>query len=141
MKKQNPNQPEHDETIVPIRSGIKENFIAPTPLDSGGRNYSFKLVVSALVVLAFLALGVIFLLPSWVAEQAPTTEMVGQSIPPPESNSGVLAMSPEELGILRDKAETLLAELLQQQGLLEAQGAENWAGEDWDLYQTLFRNG
>ncbi len=141
MKKQNPNQPEHDETIVPIRSGIKENFIAPTPLDSEGRNYSFKLVVSALIILASLALGVIFLLPSWVAEQAPTTEMVGQSIPSPESNSGVLVMSPEELSILRDKAEMLLAELLQQQGLLEAQGAANWAGEDWDLYQTLFRNG
>ncbi|SVC00944.1 uncharacterized protein METZ01_LOCUS253798, partial [marine metagenome] len=91
--------------------------------------------------LASLALGVIFLLPSWVAEQVPTTEIVEQSVPPPESNSGVLAMSPEELGVLRDKAEALLAELLQQQGLLEAQGVENWAGEDWDFYQTLFRDG
>ena len=61
MKKQNPNQPEHNETVVPVRSGIKENFIAPTPLDSEDRNYSFKLVVSALVVLASLAFGVIFL--------------------------------------------------------------------------------
>ena len=52
MKKQNPNQPEHNETVVPVRSGIKENFIAPAPLDSEDRNYSFKLVVSALVVLA-----------------------------------------------------------------------------------------
>ena len=141
MKKQNPNQPEHDETIVPVRSGVKENFASPTSLDSEDQSYSSKLVISALVVLASLALGVIFLLPSWVAEQAPTAEMVGQSIPSPESNSGVLVMSPEELSILRDKAETLLAELLQQQGLLEAQGAANWAGEDWDLYQTLFRNG
>jgi len=141
VKKQNPNQPEHNETVVPVRSGIKENFIAPTLLDSEDRNYSFKLVVSALVVLASLALGVIFLLPGWVAEQVPTTEMVEQSVPPSESNSGVLAISPEELSVLRDKAEVLLAELLQQQGLLEAQGAANWAGEDWDLYQTLFRDG
>ena len=94
MKKQNPNQPEHNETVVPVRSGIKENFVAPTSLDSKDRNYSFKLVVSALVVLASLALGVIFLLPGWVAEQVPTTEMVEQSVPPSESNSGVLAISP-----------------------------------------------
>ncbi len=141
MKKQNPNQPEHDETIIPVRPGIKENFATPMPLDSEERDYSFKLIVLALVVLASLALGVIFLLPSWVENQVPTTEMVEQPALSPESNSGILVMSPEELGILRDKAEALLAELLQQQGLLEAQGAVNWAGEDWDLYQTLFRDG
>lgn len=120
---------------------MKQQFDVPASLRTEGRDYSLKLVVLVLIALAVLALGVIFLLPGWVAEQTPTAEMVQEFASPLEPDLGVPEMSSEELEALSVEAELFLTQLLRQQGRLETQGAPDWASEDWQRYQTLFRDG
>src|SRR5690606_22191901 len=57
-------------------------------------------------------------------------------VPEPEP-----ALSEEELAALREQADDLLADLLNQQQRLESLSAPDWAGEDWPRYEALARDG
>lgn len=138
MEEHNPQQPEHEETIVPVKPGLKAGPAAaqPRPAQAPDRNYA--LMGSALVVLVILALVVIFLLPRWVADEEPVEEAVQA---PVQAQPPAPEIPAEELAALRAQADELLAELLTQEGRLEVESVEDWGGADWERYQTLFRAG
>src|SRR5690606_13512999 len=90
-------------------------------------------------VLVFAAAFVFFALPRWVAPEtpepaAPPAPAANEAPPKPE-------LSEEELRALRERAESLLADLLTQQQRLTARSASSWAGEDWSRYEALARRG
>ena len=133
--------PGHDEVIEPARVGLAERAAAPGP--QGERRATPMLV--AWIVLALLlvvAMGVVFVLPSWVADRE--QEQAAEPVAPVEAVVAappIPAVSPEELARLRAEAEALLADLLPQQARLQALSAESWGGEDWTVYDSSAKAG
>jgi tetratricopeptide (TPR) repeat protein len=135
--------PEHEEIIRPVKPQIHDASslppLAAQPGDGRRALWPAAVVLSGLLV---VALGVIFLLPGWVADQeeqqaAEPSEPV--EVLPEVSPEPVL--SPEELEQLREEAEALLADLLPQQARLTELSAESWGEETWAEYEESARTG
>ena len=127
----------HEQTIVPVRPGIRAGANAPG-VRPRGRSW---LGMAAAAALAVTLLVVFFALPKWVAESqseraAPVAETAPADLQPAQPR-----LSERELAALEAQAEKLLAELLTQQGRLAAQGAEGWGGDDWRRYVDTARTG
>jgi len=137
---QRPENPGHEEAIVPVKPGLK-GARSVVSRDVPERRRSVPVLGVALVILVAVAAVVFFVLPTWVAEQEgeePAAEVVQPELPAaPEAPS----LTPEELEALRAEAESLLALLLSQQGQLDGQSAAEWGGEDFERYQALSREG
>ena len=89
-----------------------------------------------------VAAAVVFMwLPSWVDDQQPQ-EPVAEEPPPPEppEETGPV-YTEEELEALRQEADGLLAQLLNQQSQLDRRSAAEWGGDDFETYQELGRSG
>ena len=141
MEDSAPQNPSHEETIVPVRPGLKgAKPVAPREERSMvTRTPILGISLGALLVVAAV---VIFVLPDWVAEQQsqePVTEVVEPAEVLVEPAGPVLTA--EELEALREEAERLLALLLPQQARLDAQTVSDWGGEDFEQYQASSREG
>jgi tetratricopeptide (TPR) repeat protein len=130
----------HDEVIEPARLDLRQR--APISGARAPRARSRLPIAVILTVLIAVAVGVVFVLPGWVADRgaeqavpAPVVEAPVAEVPPEP------VLSPEELARLRDEAERLLAMLLPQQGRLEDLSAESWGGEAWVDYEAAARDG
>ncbi|MDH3421335.1 MAG: hypothetical protein OEM78_17835, partial [Gammaproteobacteria bacterium] len=137
MDETNTQHPEHEEIIQPVKPRIDDASSLPRLAAQPGEGrralWPVAVVLSGLLV---VALGVIFLLPGWVADQeeqqaAEPAEPV--EILPELPEEPVL--SAEEIEQLRAQAEALLAELLPQQARLGELSAANWGEETWAEYE------
>lgn len=143
MDEANAQHPEHEEIIRPVKPQIDgASSLPPLASQSGDRPKVMWPVAVLLSVLFVVALGVIFLLPGWVADRqeqqaaAPVepVEVLPEAPAEPE-------LSAEELAALRVQAETLLAELLPQQARLGELSAASWGEEMWIEYEASARTG
>ncbi len=134
-------QPGHDEVIQPARVELAGRAAAPGPQTPGRRGPALAAWI-VLALLLVLAMGVVFVLPNWVAdrEQEQAAEPAG-SVESVVAAPPIPALSPEELARLRAEAEALLADLLPQQARLQALSAESWGGEDWTVYDSSAKAG
>lgn len=129
-----------EETIVPVKPGFgAADAAAPSRSPEPRRGRPPLAAVFALVLLALL--GVVFVaLPRWVAEPAAESPQAAVdapvALPPAEPE-----LSAEEREALKTRAESQLAELLQQRNSLDAKSAARWGGEDWSRYDELSRGG
>jgi len=137
---QDPDQRLYEEAIEPVRPGFKTVAEpAGTPAQRRQRRPTALLAAGLLGVLVFAAAFVFFALPRWVAPETPASvtppaPAAPEAPPKPE-------LSEEELRALRERAESLLADLLTQQQRLTARSASSWAGEEWSRYEALSRQG
>ena len=132
--------PGHDETIVPVEPGFRKpgpEVRRPEP----GRALSMPVRLAALGGLVVAAAVVFMWLPGWVDDQEPQ-EPVAEESPPPEplEETGPV-YTEEELEALREEADGLLAQLLNQQSQLDRRSAAEWGGDDFETYQELGRSG
>jgi len=140
LAERDPQSPGHDETIVPVEPGFRkpgQEFRRPEP----GRALSTPVRLVALGGLVVAAAVVFMWLPGWVDDQQPQ-EPVAEEPPPPEppEETGPV-YTEEELEALRQEADRLLAQLLNQQSQLDRRSAAEWGGEDFETYQELGRSG
>jgi tetratricopeptide (TPR) repeat protein len=129
-----------EETIAVVRPGFER--MPPKHAGTGPRARSrFPVgLVLAVLLLVLLAL-VFFVLPGWIdrtagpgeAAPAPVAQAPAEPAPPP--------LSAEALAALKDRAESLLTQVLQQEDGLKARSAPDWAGEDWTRYEARARAG
>jgi len=140
------NDLEHDDIIEPIKGGLRApppagSSALPGPLPRAETRGRFPVFV-ALGVLIVVAVGVVFVLPSWVAEQEAVPEPVAAAPAAlVEDQPAEPVLTPEELAQLREQAEALLADLLSQQARLAALSAESWGGEQYAEYTSRAREG
>ncbi|NNC64946.1 MAG: hypothetical protein HKN84_09195 [Gammaproteobacteria bacterium] len=143
MNEPDTQHPEHEEIIRPVKPQIHDVSslppLAAQPGDGRRALWPAAVVLSGLLV---VALGVIFLLPGWVADQE--EQQAGEPSEPVEVMPEVPpepVLSPEELEQLREEAEALLADLLPQQARLAELSAESWGEETWAEYEESARTG
>ncbi len=143
MEEQNAQHPEHEEIIRPVKPQIDDaRSLPPLSAASGDGRKALWPVAVVLSALLVVALGVIFLLPGWVAQQEAqqaAEPIEPEQILPEEPAEPVL--SAEELEQLRVEAEALLADLLPQQARLAELSAESWGEETWAEYEESARAG
>ena len=139
-----PTFPQHDETIVPVRPGLRPGAggqhpeaAAPSkPVRPRPRPIAALAVAGALAAAA----AVFFWLPAQVSGDRPASA-------PPEAGVELSAepagpvLSPAEQQALKVRAEDLLAGLLTLQSRLTSLSPRDWAGEDWQRYEELSETG
>ena len=140
MAERDSHKPGHDETIVPVEPGFRKpgpEVRRPEP----GRALSMRVRLVALGGLVVAAAVVFMWLPNWVDDQQPQ-EPVAEEPPPPEppEEAGPV-YTEEELEALREEADGLLAQLLNQQSQLDRRSAAEWGGDDFETFQELGRSG
>jgi tetratricopeptide (TPR) repeat protein len=125
------SQPQHEETVVPVRPGISAARPGPTS-EPGTRGGAFwQYVTGGLLVVAVLF--VFAILPRLLSPAAEPAAPPAAVEPVPAAPQ----LSPEERERLKVEAEQLLAKLLSQQRTLETLSAGSWGGDSWSRYQTL----
>ena len=139
MAERDSHSPGHDETIVPVEPGFKKPGPA-VPQREPGRGLSVPVRVAALGGLVIAAAMVFVWLPNWVDEQQTQEPVVEQPPPEPPQEQGPVYTA-EELEALREQADGLLAQLLNQQSRLDQRSASEWGGADYETYQELGRSG
>jgi tetratricopeptide (TPR) repeat protein len=139
-----PNFPQHDETIVPLRPGLRSGAQAePRPAPPVVRVLRPRALLGVLGVgVALVAVvAVFFWLPARVAEQRAQSVPVAAPAEPEVTAPAQPVLTEEELAALKVEAENLLAGLLAHQDRLAALNVASWAGEDWQRYQQLSEAG
>ena len=140
MAERDSQNPGHDETIVPVEPGFRK----PDPeirRREPGRALSMPVRLAALGGLVVAAAVVFMWLPNWVDDQQPQ-EPVAEEPPPPEPQEDPDPVyTEEELEALREEADGLLAQLLNQQSQLDRRSAAEWGGDGFETYQALGRSG
>lgn len=99
-------------------------------------------VAAAVLILA--AIAVFVYLPSRVEQERAKNEAAAEQAPPAVAEPAEPAKPPlsrQELAALRQQAEDLLAELLEQRQQLEDRSADSWGEELWESYATASRRG
>jgi hypothetical protein len=134
-----PNLPQHDETIVPVRPNLRgaaqrsETAIAPR------RVWRLSLTALGGVALIVAAAAAFYWLPARIEEERVVARPVAEQAPVAEPARRVL--SAEEREALRVQSGNLLAGLLTLQDDLSQLNVERWAAEDWAKYQQLSEAG
>jgi len=133
---------EREETIVPVERPFADFQPGRIVHESGDRS-RWPLAVAGAAALVVLVAVVFFALPRWVERRAAEAEAASAAaaaaaMPAVPVEPGP---SPEELAALQARAESLLAELLEQQGALEARSAASWGERDWVDYEAAAREG
>lgn len=144
-----PSSPQHDETIVPVRPGLrpsagtKGEHKTATPQAERRSPERLRVAVAG-GVLAVAAAGVFWWLPSWVEREREATldaaEVPAAPEPVVEQPAGP-ELTPEQRAALEAEAQDLLAELLTRQAELTALNLEQWAPDDQRRYRELSEAG
>ncbi len=133
------NLPQHDETIVPVRPGLRG---APERSESAaaaaGRSRLARLPLTLIggVLLAVGAAAAFYWVPARVEQERTAARPVAAE-PAPTEEPAKPVLSPEEAAALRNQSGDLLAGLLTLQDDLTRLTVENWAAEDWAKYREL----
>jgi hypothetical protein len=137
-----PNPPQHDETIVPIRPNLRGAAAQPPPRQATPPVARFaRPALAALGLGALVAAGAAGFV--WLPKQAEQERVAALSAPAPEAavEPAVPELSPEEAAALREEAGDLLASLLTLQDDLTQLNVAQWAADDWAKYQELSEAG
>ncbi len=123
------------ETIRPQRRAAPGESVAapatPVPLLPDRRGFSPTVVFAALAALVAVAAGVVFWLPTFVAERgAPVAEPPVARVPEPAADPGT-DVDPATLAAQRQRADEALGEVLAIDERLRAIGVDLWGGDDW----------
>ena len=135
-----PQNPGHDETIVPVEPTFKKSgpAVRRSPRRRGA---SMPVRLAALAALVAAAVAVFVALPRWVGAPQEEAPLVEEAPPPELPEEQGPGYTEEELQAFQAEADGLLATLLNQQSQLERRSAAEWAGEDYQSYQDLARAG
>jgi tetratricopeptide (TPR) repeat protein len=139
-----PNLPQHDETIVPVRPGLgagaSERVAGESARQRASRSRNLVVVVGSIAAAAAAA-AVFVWLPRHQAELRDRARAAATAARVTEPAAPVETLTPEEAAALKSRAESLLAGLLTQQSRLMAQNVASWGGESWQRYESLQRGG
>ena len=135
-----PNLPQHDETIVPVRPNLR-GAAAQRSAAAVVRPRSWRLPLTALggVALVVAAVAAFYWLPARVEEERVVVRPAADPVTAAEPARRVL--SAEEREALRVQSGNLLAGLLTLQDDLTQLNVADWAAEDWAKYQELSEAG
>jgi hypothetical protein len=135
-----PNPPQHDETIVPIRPNLRGAAAEPQPAVQPVTRF-VRPALAALGLGALVAAGAagFVWLPNQAEEERAAVLPAAEPAAAVEPASPVL--SPEQAAALRAEAGDLLASLLTLQDDLTQLNAAAWAAEDWAKYEELSEAG
>jgi tetratricopeptide (TPR) repeat protein len=140
-------QRRREETIVPIgRPPTRAVSPPPAALRAPRR---LPLVGVAAAVLGLLFVAVFFVLPRWVEQQqaeraaraAAAASAAAAAAPAAATAPALPALSAEEHAALKDQAEALLADLLEQQDALERRSVGSWGEIGYERYTGESRQG
>jgi tetratricopeptide (TPR) repeat protein len=136
-----PNVPQHDETIVPVRPNLR----GPAPERRAPAALTPRLVRLSLttlggVTLLVAAAAAFYWLPASVEEKRAAAVVPPAAEPAPEAPARRV-LSAEESAALEAQSGDLLAGLLTLTEELRRLNPENWAVEDWARYQQLSEAG
>jgi hypothetical protein len=135
-----PNHPQHDETIVPIRPNLRgAGAEQPAAVPSAPRLLRLSLIVLGGVGFVVAAAAAFYWLPESAENERVAVRPAAE--PPPVAEPARPVLSAEERAALRAEAGSLLAGLLTLQDELTRLNAEQWAAEDWAKYQQLSEAG
>jgi tetratricopeptide (TPR) repeat protein len=128
---------EPEPTIVPVRRPVAT---APGSAVETAPSRLKPAVVGVVAVLALAGIVSVFVyLPSRVEQAEPEAVVEPAPVVVEAPPSQEPALSAEELAALRERAENLLAELLEQRQDLEALSAASWGDTTWSSYATAAR--
>jgi hypothetical protein len=135
-----PNVPQHDETIVPVRPNLRgAGKVQPTaPPVTAPRVAQLSLMVVGGVGLAVAAVAAFY----WLPERAQEEQVVAPpTAEPAAAEPARRVLTPEESAALEAQSGDLLAGLLTLQDELTRLNVATWAAEDWAKYQQLSEAG
>ena len=132
-----PNEPQHDETIVPVRpklrGAVPERHAPPR---SGPQVVRLSLVALGGVAFVAVAVAAFYWLPASVEEERAAASVKPAAEPTPAAPARPV-LTPEESAKLKAQSGDLLAGLLTLTDDLKHVNAAAWAPEDWAKYQQL----
>jgi tetratricopeptide (TPR) repeat protein len=138
-----PNLPQHDETIVPVRPRLGAGTPPDQPAAPAGiwtrLRDSLGWVGGAALLVAIGA--AFFWFPAQRERERAVAAVPAAEAPATESAAPKPVLSPEEEAALREQGEDLLAELLTLQDRLASLNVAVWAAEDWQRYEQLSDDG
>jgi tetratricopeptide (TPR) repeat protein len=136
-----PNVPQHDETIVPVRPNLRgPGPERRAPAASTPRLVRLSLTAFGGVALLVAAAAAFYWLPASVEEKRAAAVVPQAAEPAPEAPARRV-LSAEESAALEAQSGDLLAGLLTLTEELRRLNPENWAAEDWAKYQQLSEAG
>jgi hypothetical protein len=137
-----PNVPQHDETIVPVRPNLRGAAVAPRAPAEAGSSRLVRVSLTALgaVALAVAAAAAFYWLPASVEQERAAAAARPASEPTPDVPSRPV-LTPEQAAALKAQSGDLLAGLLTLTDELKQLNVEAWAAEDWAKYQQLSEAG
>jgi hypothetical protein len=135
-----PNLPQHDETIVPVRPNLR-GAAAQRSAAAAAPPRSWRLPLMALgsVALVVAAVAAFYWLPARVEEERVVARPVAD--PATAEEPARRTLSADEREALRVQSGNLLAGLLTLQDDLTRLNVADWAAEDWAKYQQLSEAG
>ena len=135
------NLPQHDDTIVPVRPGLRASQQPPAAPAAPRRSVVGRIAgIAGGTVLVAAVAGAFVWLPRYI-EGTHEREPTAAAAPAAPATPAKPVLSPEEEARLRAEAEQRLADLLEQENRLNAQGVAAWGGDNWQQYETLLRTG
>jgi eukaryotic-like serine/threonine-protein kinase len=136
-----PNVPQHDETIVPVRPNLRGPVPERrAPAASMPRLVRLSLTALGGVALVVVAAAAFYWLPASVEEKRAAAVVQPAAAPAPEAPARRV-LSAEESAALEARSGELLAGLLTLTEELRRLNPENWAAEEWAKYQQLSEAG
>jgi hypothetical protein len=135
-----PNLPQHDETIVPVRPNLRGAAAQPSAA-AVAPTRSWRLPLTALggVAVVVAAVAAFYWLPARVEEERVVARPAAD--PATAAAPARRVLSAEERETLRVQSGNLLAGLLTLQDDLTQLNVADWAAEDWAKYQQLSEAG
>jgi hypothetical protein len=136
-----PNVPQHDETIVPVRPKLR-GAAPEKPVPAASKPQLVRLSLMALGGVALLVAGAaaFYWLPASVEEKRAAAVVQPAEAPAPEAPARRV-LSEEESAALEKQSGDLLAGLLTLTDELKRLNVANWAAEDWAKYEQLSEAG
>jgi tetratricopeptide (TPR) repeat protein len=136
-----PNVPQHDETIVPVRPNLRGGAVErPPPAKAGPQLARLSLMAVGGIALVVAAAAAFYWLPASVEEQRAAAAVRPAAEPAPDVPARPV-LTPEQAEALKAQSGDLLASLLTLTDELKRLNAEAWAPEDWAKYQQLSEAG
>jgi tetratricopeptide (TPR) repeat protein len=126
-----------ESTVEPVRRPAAAGSAAAATA-AGSSGLGRKLLIGAAVVACAVGLVAVFVyLPARVADSESASQAVATEVVPAEPETPEL--SEGEVAALTDEAESLLAQLLEQQQALENRSVQSWGDTTFSAYQTAGR--